>query len=248
MTDPFNSPVLARGRPSGARRRWPAVPLLLAAILVLATAQTCSWHQRNSQRNASASIIFPPCESHRPQITIAVLDVSSSVIDPRGADPSGRSFQQARRLAAALADKPCTRDDRFGAVIFADKAVEVPPTLVTSQSVIEKTLVRPPRHEIGGGTDLTRAIDLADQVAQRFPRAEVTAVVLSDMQTSDPSTLSTRLQATALDHIHLVALGDHDPQHDSNFDTVAELADAKQGAIAIALADAITASRTAGAG
>ena len=245
MTAPFNSPVFDQPRLTGIRRRWPAVPLLLAAILALAAAHSCSALQDLFGRENPPDIVVSPCTSSRPQITIPVLDVSGSVIDPHGADSSGRSFKESRDLARALSDAPCTRDDRFGAVIFASQAVELPPTLITSQSIIKKTLVRPPRDEIGGGTDITRAIDLVDQVAQRFPDADVTAVVLSDMRDSSHRELRTRLGTTSVDHLHLVALGDYDPRHNSSFDTVTELDNVKRGAVAAALADAINATRAA---
>lgn len=245
MTAPFNSPVFDQPRPTGIRRRWPAVPLLLAALVALAAAYSCSGLQDHIGRENPPDIVVSPCTTSRPQITIPVLDVSGSVIAANGADPSGRSFNEARDLARALSEAPCTRDDRFGAVIFADQAVELPPTLITSQSIIEKTLVRPPRQEIGGGTDITRAIDLVDQVAQRYPQADVTAVVLSDMQADSHDALRARLETTTVDHIHLVALGDYDPRHNSSFDTVTDLASVERGDVASALVDAINASRAA---
>ena len=249
MPSALNNPSLSRPTPAGQRRWLPAAPFLiaaLAAVLLLAAEPRVDWASVVPSGNASSkAMALPACNTSRPQITIPILDVSSSVIDGGGADPHGRSFDETRRLARALGEAPCNQDDRFGAIIFANKAVEMPPTLVSSQSIIGRNLVRPPENEIGGGTDLVRALDLAEQVADRYPEADVTIVLLSDMQATDPAALDTRLATRTASHVHLIALGNHDPRYDSRFDSVTELTDVQKGTVAAALVEAVGSSRLA---
>ena len=243
MPSALTRPSLSRPVPAGLRRWLPAPPFLIAA-LVLATAFLVDWESVWPDRDRSVEIdSLAQCSTGRPQVTVPVLDVSGSVIDSGGADPHGRSFDEARALARALSEAPCTRDDRFGAVIFASDAVEIPPTLVSSQSIIERNLVRPPKDEIGGGTDLVRALDLTDQVARRYPGTDVIIIVLSDMDVPNSSELDARLATMGASQMHLVALGRHDPRYDSRFESVTELADVGRGAVAEALADAVSFSR-----
>ena len=243
MPSAFSNPSLSRPVPLRPRRLLPALPFLVAA-LVLAVLALVDWDSLDPVDDAySANVSLPPCRTGRPQVTIPVLDVSSSVIDKGGADPKGRSFQETRLLARALREAPCSADDRFGAVIFAGDAVEMPPTLVSSTSVIERNLVRPPTSEVGGGTDLLRALDLTAQVASRYPEADVSVVVLSDMEVSNQSDIESRLASLPVTHIHLIGLGNHDRQYDSRFDSVIELETVKKGAVANALVEAVGSTR-----
>ena len=247
MPSSLNSPSLSRPGPAGQRRWPPAAPFLITAligVLLLAVVPRVDWASlRPFQSDGAEAWALPPCSTGNPQVTIAVLDVSSSVIDRGGADPRGRSFDETRLLAKALNDAPCNQDDRFGAVIFANKAVEMPPTLVSSQSIIGRNLVRPPTDEIGGGTDIVRALDLTEQVATRHPEADVTVIVLSDMHGKDPDELDRRLATMTVSHIHLIALGNHDERLDPRFDSVTVLTDVHKGAVAAALVEAVGSSR-----
>ena len=249
MPSALNSPSLSRPAPAGQRRWPPAAPFLVAALvgaLLLAVGPQIDWGSLSPFRSdGSEAWALPPCSTGRPQVTIAVLDVSSSVINRDGADPHGRSFDETRLLAKALNAAPCSQDDRFGAVIFANKAVEMPPTLVSSQSVIGRNLVRPPEDEIGGGTDIVRALDLAEQVASRHSESDVTVIVLSDMHGNSPGELDRRLATMTVAHIHLIALGSHDERLDPRFDSVTVLADVDKGTVAAALVDAVGSSRLA---
>ena len=245
MPSAFSSPSLSQPVPSRPRRLLPALPFLVAA-LILAVLALVDWDAVSPVDDVySDDVTLPPCNTGRPQVTIPVLDVSSSVIDRGGADPDGHSFEETRLLARALREAPCSRDDRFGAVIFAGDAVEMPPTLVSSTSIIERNLVRPPVREIGSGTDLLRALDLTDQVASRYPEADVTVVVLSDMEVSNPSAVEERLATLPVSHIHLIGLGSHDRQYDSRFDSVIELARVTKGTVATALVEAVGSTRLA---
>ena len=251
MTSALNSPSPSRPTPRAQRRWLPAGPFLIGALIaasLLAAASRIDWSTLEDsvsrfQDDSSEVLALPGCSTNRPEVTIAVLDVSSSVIDTGGADPHGRSFDETRLLARALNQAPCSRDDRFGAVIFANEAVEMPPTLVSSQSIISRNLVRPPQAEIGSGTELMRAFDLAHQVAGRHPEADVSVLVLSDMQGGDPHKIDQQLAAMTAGHLHLIALGNHDDTHDGRFDTVTELEEVHKGAVAAALADAVASSR-----
>lgn len=251
MPSALNSPSPSRPTPKAQRRWLPAAPFLIGALIaapLLAVASRIDWSTLSDslspfQDDSSEVLALPGCATGRPEVTIAVLDVSSSVIDAGGADPHGRSFDETRLLAKALSQAPCSRDDRFGAVIFANEAVEMPPTLVTSQSIIGRNLVRPPQAEIGSGTELVRAFDLADQVAGRHPEADVTVLVLSDMHGGDPHKIDRHLAAMTASHLHLVALGNHNDRYDRRFDTVTELDEVHEGAVATALADAVASSR-----
>jgi uncharacterized protein with von Willebrand factor type A (vWA) domain len=184
---------------------------------------------------------LPPCVEGAPaQVTIAVFDVSSSVIDSSGADPGGRSFEEAKLLARALAEQPCTSDDRMGAVIFASTFVEVPPIPLSSLSVIESAITRPPDSEIGGGTNLSGALELTAAIADRYPNHQVTVVVLSDMQVDDTAEVRTSLARLSNHSLHLVALGEYDPRLDAAFETVSPpINRVRPGDVANALANAI---------
>ena len=251
MSSALNNPSLSRPSPAGQRRWPPAAPFLVAALigaLLLAVAPRIEWGSLSPfEGSSSEAWALPPCSTSRPQVTIAVLDVSSSVISSDGADPHGRSFDETRHLARALNSAPCSQDDRFGAVIFANNAVEMPPTLVSSQSVIGRNLVRPPEAEVGVGTDIVRALDLAEQVARRHSESDVTVIVLSDMHGNTLDELHRRLATMTVSHVHLIALGNHDDQLDSRFDSVTVLADVGKGAVAAALVDAVGSSRLAAA-
>lgn len=251
MPSALNSPTPTRPTPRAQRRRLPAAPFLIGALIaasLLAAGSRIDWSSLGDslspfQDDSPETLALPGCATGRPEVTIAVLDVSSSVIDSGGADPHGRSFDETRLLAKALNQAPCSRDDRFGAVIFANQAVEMPPTLVSSQSIIGRNLVRPPKSEIGSGTELVRAFDLAHQVAGRHAEADVTVLVLSDMQGDDPHEVDRQLSAMTASHMHLIALGHHDDRYDRLFDTVTELDQADEGAVAAALAEAVASSR-----
>lgn len=220
-------------------RRWPWLLLLLPLV----------WGTILLARQATAETPLDlggplPCGSG-PRLVVTVLDVSSSVIDPQGADPKGRSFDEARAVAEHLAKHPCHPDDRFGAVIFADQPVALEPTLLTSASIVQAALRRPPASELGGGTNLLAAIDTAKAMAARFPGHDRTVVVLSDMQQDQPADVL----GAALDRlgghaaVHLVALGDHDATFDPRFEDVHEIDRVHRGAVARALVDAIAATR-----
>ncbi len=247
MASALNNPSVSRPAPVGPRRWPPATPFLVASligVLLLAVAPRIDWGSLSPFQGGDAEArALPPCSTGRPQVTIAVLDVSSSVISGNGADPRGRSFNETRLLARALNQAACSRDDRFGAVIFASEAVEMPPTLVSSQSIIDRNLVRPPTDEIGEGTDIVRAVDLVQQVADRHPEADVTAVLLSDMEGNTPDELDRRLATMTVSHLHLIALGHHDERFDRWFDSVTVLADVPKGAVAAALVEAVGSSR-----
>lgn len=249
MPTAFRRPSSSRPVTSQPRGPLPALPLLVAAMVLVVLALPDwevlqDWKEHWPIGDAlSEHAALPACRTSRPQVTIPVLDVSSSVIDPGGADPKGRSFDETRLLARALQAAPCTRDDRFGAVIFAGDTVEVPPTLVSSASIIERNLVRPPASEIGSGTDLGRALELTKQVAGRHPSADITVVILSDMGVGDPSGVEAQLASLGASRLHLIGLGRHDPQFDALFDSVTVLEQVERGAVARALSDAVASSR-----
>lgn len=185
-----------------------------------------------------------PCPSG-PRLVIPVLDASSSVIDQGGADPRGRSFDEASAVADHLAATPCTDDDRFGVITFASTAVELEPARLTSLSIITGALRRPPDDELGGGTDLTSAIRLTTAMVSRFPDHTATVIVLSDMRADDVTTLGPALhQLSQVASIHLIALGDHETTFDDRFTTVTTLHDVASGQIARALADGISRDAT----
>ena len=230
---------------SVSRWVWPwwivLLPLILVPLLAL----------RPAEDGASLDPL-PMCvqsaheggQEVRSQVTIVVFDVSTSVIAGAGADPNGRSFSEARLLARALAESPCTADDRMGAVIFASSSVEIPPIPLSSLSVIESAIKRPPQSEIGGGTNLSGALSLVGQVADRYPDHDVTVVVLSDMQVENTAQVSRALSNLRNHNLHLVALGAYDTRFDGAFDTVATLInEVAPGDIAGALAAAITHTR-----
>jgi uncharacterized protein (DUF58 family) len=194
---------------------------------------------------------LPPCTAtldgaSDPQVTVVVFDVSGSVIDSGGADPAGRSFEEGRLLAAALAEAPCSADDRMGAVIFASSPVEVPPIPLTSLSVIESALTRPPDGEIGGSTNLSAALDTVAEIAARYPDHTATAIVLSDMQPDDPARVASALEELDGLNLHLVALGEADQSFDWAFQSVTPLDQVRRGDIARALATAVSQTRTEG--
>jgi hypothetical protein len=191
----------------------PAAWLALSAVALAVPFGAYLW-------SGSASTLGPltECRTGRPQLVVVVLDVSSSVIDWGGADPRGRSFQEAIEVAELMREQPCTSEDRFGAVIFADGSVEVPPVLVTSHSIIEASIKRPPASEIGSGTHIGPALELAAAMMARHPEHQKTVVVLSDMETKED--LSSALGRLSFDGLWLVALGDHDPRYDRYFDAV----------------------------
>lgn len=216
---------------------WPWWILLLLPILVLPLMAL-----RGAQSPTIAAL--PACTSQAdPHTTIIVFDVSDSVIDSGGADSKGRSFDEARLLARALANTPCTDDDRLGSVVFADTSVEIPPIRLSSLSVIESVLVRPPEHEIGGGTNLLEALELVRDMADRYPDHEVTVVVLSDMEVGGDPAVAEVLAELGGHHLHLVALGLYDPRYDQAFETVTQLDAVHAGDVADALAAAITHTR-----
>ena len=180
----------------------------------------------------------------RPQATVVVFDVSSSVIDQDGCRSPRPKLQRVRALARALAEQPCTPDDRMGAVIFASTSVEVPPIPLASLSVLDSAIKRPPESEIGGGTNLSGALSLVGNVVDRYADHDVTVVLLSDMQVDDPRVVAAELNRLADHHLHLVALGSYDPRFNGAFDTVMPLTgDIEAGDIGQALAAAITHTR-----
>ncbi len=238
---------------TGGRRATPvsgtpmvATRPVLGLILVLATiaALTVPYLQRLLADDDDGLGVLTACATSTPQLVVVVLDVSSSVIDRGGADPAGRSFDESIRVAEMMRDAPCTSDDRFGAVIFADQAVEVPPILVSSHSIIEATIKRPPQTEIGAGTRIAPALRRTQQIANRHPDHHTSVIVLSDMVTEeDVSDALERLRLAGLHSLHLVALGTHDSSSDHLFDAVMPLAHAGQGDVGRALVNAVNESR-----
>lgn len=188
---------------------------------------------------------LPPCPSAQPELTVLVPDVSSSVIDSDGADPDGRSFVEARLLAEHLAEHPCSEDDRMAAVIFANRSVEIPPTPLTSLSVLRTTLRRPPTKEIGDGTDLAPALERVEQLVERYPDHRPTIVLLSDMVIGEDTTerVHGMLRGLPAGSVHLVALGTHDPRFDQDFSTVTSLDGVAPGSVASTIAALIATTR-----
>ncbi|MGH2755616.1 MAG: hypothetical protein ACRDLB_14470 [Actinomycetota bacterium] len=247
MVTPFSSGRTSARRPSGVAGRS-VIPLLVALLLVglWLARPAADLVARHAGEDSLASIVLAdpgPCRSARPQLVIPILDVSDSVIGSGGADPSGRSFDETGLLAAHLARHPCTTEDRFGMVIFAETTVELEPIPFSSLSVIDAALKRPPAHEIGSGTSLDRALDAAAAMAARFPTHDATVVVLSDMVVEQPAAVRNALSRLDRSRLHLVALGDHDAHLDASFATVTELGDASSGEVAEALNDAVIDSR-----
>jgi hypothetical protein len=238
------------------------LPLVAVGLLLLmfapaafrSMADAADWLRPPSPANptaqaqpASRALANPgPCVSGQPQLVIAVLDVSDSVIAENGADPDGRSFDESQKLARHLAAHSCTAADRFGAVIFADGVVEFEPTPLTSLSIIEAALRRPPASEIGSGTRLDSAMQAAWAMGNRFPNHDATVVVLTDAQVDNPDDTGAALAQMDESRLHLVALGQHDALFDSMFRTVNDLGQAAPGEVAQALNEAITDSRTHG--
>lgn len=231
------TPIPQVTRPRG---RWPLVGLLAALALLAAF----TWPEE-----PDVALVDPPaipgCESGRPQLTIPVLDVSSSVINPDGADPAGRSFEESRLLVRSLLVAACDVDDKFGAIAFADRPLElVPPTPLTDTALIDRSLRAPSEALVGGGTDIVAAMEAVALTLRQHPNHETIVVLLSDMVGSrSGASLDSKLASTLADHLHLVALGDHLPDFDSRFDSVVKIDAARPGAVAQALADAVAASR-----
>lgn len=238
MSRPVRSatPTSGRSRRAARARSAPffAIAALLAAPVLLRTAT-----------NAPPAIgSLEACTDGEAELVVVVLDVSSSVIDSGGADPDGRSFDESVRVAELMRDTPCSADDRFGAIIFANSAVEIPPVLVSSHSVIAAALVRPPAEEIGGGTRIAPALSRVGDVLARHPNHRTSVIVLSDMR--DESDLTAILEDMAdASGLHLIALGDHDARFDAHFDSVTPLTAVSAGGVGAALVDLINQERSA---
>lgn len=226
----------AIGRASRAARSVATLPLVGAMLIFLI------WPRAQTQEGEPDLGSLVTCANDTPQLVIVVPDVSSSVIDSNGADPSGRSFQEAILVAKLMRDTPCSSDDRFGAVIFANKAVEVPPIPVSSHSLLAATLTRPPESEIGSGTRIGPAIDRALTMASRFPEHKTTIILLSDMQTEED--LTTQLIATETTRFSLVALGaSRDASYDDFFDSVVPIRQVSRGSVGMSIVQAINQAR-----
>lgn len=235
----YSTPTRTTPRASRGRWAWSWWIILLPLALIPLLAMRPAEHPERTLGP------LPQCAGDaRSQMTLVVFDVSGSVIDGDGADPRGRSFDESRLLARALADQPCTPDDRMGAVIFASTSVEVPPIPLTSLSVIEAAIKRPPTSEIGGGTNLSGALALVNDMTGRYPDHDITVILLSDMQVDNPAAITAQLQRLAGHSLHLVGLGLYDPRFDSLFDTVTPLTDeVGRGDVGEALAEAVAQSR-----
>lgn len=231
-------PTTSRG--SGVRqpRRFNPKPVLALVLALAALSLLGSMIVPASSRQ----LALTPCSTGRPEIIIPVLDLSTSVIADGGADPSGLSYSETELLVDSLHASPCSTDDRFSVVFFADQAVELPPTLLSSRSIIISTLNRPPAAEIGGGTSIGAALDRAAATQSRFPEADVTVVLLSDMQSSE--SLDATLSELDPDRLHLISIGQYDPGYDSRFATVAALGRVEAGEVADAYQSAINHSRS----
>lgn len=227
-------------RVAGEPRQWIPVVLVVLALALWGAPRLATGVQE--ALGIPVDVSLPPCVNGQPQLVIPVFDLSSSVIDSGGADPGGRSFDEAVAVARAMRDMPCSPDDRVGAVLFADAAVEVPPVLVHSMSVIEKTFERPPSDEIGAGTDIAEALERVQEVIARHPQLSPTVVVFSDMEDED-SAIGGQLSAIGRDRVHLIALGDHNSMHDGSFASVTELDDVGRGDVAAALVDVLVGVR-----
>ncbi len=211
---------------------------------VLAGIAGAAWATTVSADRVIELPALPACSSANPQLTVLVPDVSESVIAPGGADPKGRSFDEAKLLARHLSEHRCTDDDRLAAVIFANRSVEVPPTALDSMSVIEAVMKRPPQDEVGGGTRLVPALERVETMLGRYPDHEATVIVLSDMQAEDPDELRPVLDRIERDNLHLVALGQHNGLFDEAFETVNILDAIPRGSVAKTLNDIIAGERT----
>ncbi|MCY3785954.1 MAG: VWA domain-containing protein [bacterium] len=222
-----------------APRRWLAV----IPVIALVVAAAAMW-QLNRPEPIGAASTLPVCDSDHPHLTVVVLDVSPSVISADGADPDGRSFDEARELARLLAADPCTPDDRFAAIVFGAEAIlQMPPTLLSQSSDIAAGLRNQGYANLGDSTDISASIRTVDSIASDHPHHELSAIWLSDMM-GDPFT-EQHLRTLAAEHAYLVALGDYDPYFNQYFDAVHEIVTVKPGAVAHALTESI--SRTRGA-
>jgi len=260
----FVDSVPAIPRAQRPRRRWPLLGLLAAIALLAAFAWPGEPEVALDDTPVTLTsapdptpppavpgtdldnpLDIPGCESERPQLTIPVLDVSPSVINPDGADPTGRSFDESRLLVRSLLAAACDTEDMFGAFAFADSPVEiVPPTLLTATARIERLLGTPSEALVGGGTDIVAALVSVEQTLQRYPDHETTVVLLSDMVGGrPPQALHSKLTSIQADHLHLVALGDYLREFDSLFDSVVKIDAVRPGAVAQALTGAVAASR-----
>lgn len=245
MNTALHDPIPRAPGPSGLRApvpRWVWVLVLLLPLLPFLVAA-------GRELGGEAALLepnLPPCVDDRPELTVTVLDVSSSVIADGGADRRGRSFDETILLAEHLGRQACSADDRLGAVIFASRAVEIPPTLLTSHSVIAASIKRPPESEIGGSTDLAGALARVVQLADRFDDHRLTVIVLSDMAVDDEQATRALLgQVAGRSSLHLVALGDvPDRSFHEEFQSVIALETVQHGDVASALADVISNSRT----
>lgn len=234
--------------PTAVWGRWPwpwwivLLPLLLVPLLRMRPAESAELVLAPLPQCVESARRDDPVV--RPQLTLVIFDVSTSVIAHGGADPDGRSFGESLLLARALADQPCTANDRMGSVIFASTSVEIPPIPLTSLSVIESAIKRPPTNEIGGGTNLSGALLMVDDIANRYPDHDIAVILLSDMQVDDPQVIAAELLHLADHHLHLVALGSYDPRFDAAFDTVTVLIDeVAPGEVGQALADSVIHTR-----
>ena len=181
------------------------------------------------------------CSRPGPEQVEVIIDVSESVIGPGGADTRGRSFDEARLLQGALGETACSPGDRFGAVIFADRSVQIGPVMTTEDQDLTEVLRRPDTAAVGSGTNLSGALGTtaSRSVAHGTP-SSCCRICRSPTRTSVRQALDT-LDAD----VYLVALGNHAGFADSRFDAVIEIELARRGDVADALVTVINHARTA---
>jgi hypothetical protein len=177
-------------------------------------------------------------------MTIAVLDVSGSIVEPGGPDELGRAFGEIEVLAELLAQRPCSDSDRIAGVLFADDVRRLPAAMVSDTEAVRSTFTRPPTGSIGRGTNLSGALAVVREIVTDSPGFAHLVVVVSDMAADDPDAARVAIEALDDSELHLVVLGDGATALASLFASVTVVDDVNTFAMARSLAAAVAASRS----
>lgn len=162
--------------PAPGCARW----LVLLLLLLLPM-----W--RNQHREPYPDVLLPsppPCpEDPEPQLTVVATDDSGST---RRSDPFDRRYPEARGVLDWLADGgACHPDDTVAVVHFGDVASD-PVVVLHGNTVLEAAgpALAGPDPQVGGGTDILAAIDVADDLAASHPDPEPRLVLATDGELS----------------------------------------------------------------
>ena len=99
------------------------------------------------------------CSRPGPEQVEVIIDVSESVIGPGGADTlEGVHSTRPGSCKEPSVSTASSPGDRFGAVIFADRSVQIGPVMTTEDQDLTEVLRRPDTAAVGSGTNLSGAL------------------------------------------------------------------------------------------